>query len=54
MQQGVLTARLGPYGTYVYNKQTPNRQIWLSSPVRCAACVLEVWFCFVCHDWLDT
>ncbi|EIE19465.1 Frataxin [Coccomyxa subellipsoidea C-169] len=31
--QGVLTLRLGPYGTYVYNKQTPNRQIWMSSPV---------------------
>jgi frataxin-like iron-binding protein CyaY len=40
MQQGVLTARLGPYGTYVYNKQTPNRQIWLSSPVRCAVSML--------------
>lgn len=21
-------------GTYVINKQTPNKQIWLSSPVR--------------------
>lgn len=31
--EGVLTIRLGSSGTYVINKQTPNRQIWLSSPV---------------------
>ncbi|KAI8470984.1 MAG: frataxin [Monoraphidium minutum] len=30
---GVLTVKLGRHGTYVINKQTPNRQIWLSSPV---------------------
>ncbi|XP_074055562.1 frataxin, mitochondrial [Macrotis lagotis] len=30
---GVLTVKLGEdLGTYVINKQTPNRQIWLSSP----------------------
>jgi frataxin len=30
----VLTIRLGPdKGTYVLNTQTPNSQIWLSSPV---------------------
>ncbi|XP_053558501.1 frataxin, mitochondrial [Bombina bombina] len=30
---GVLTVKLGSdRGTYVINKQTPNRQIWLSSP----------------------
>lgn len=29
----VLTVKLGSLGTYVINKQTPNRQIWLSSPV---------------------
>ena len=30
---GVLTVKLGSgFGTYVINKQTPNRQIWLSSP----------------------
>ncbi|VVC27087.1 Frataxin,Frataxin/CyaY,Frataxin conserved site [Cinara cedri] len=30
---GVLTLQLGPpYGTYVINRQTPNKQIWLSSP----------------------
>lgn len=31
--QGVLTIMLGSKGTYVLNTQTPNRQIWLSSPV---------------------
>ncbi|KAK3289183.1 hypothetical protein CYMTET_3371 [Cymbomonas tetramitiformis] len=32
--QGVLTVKLGgDRGTYVINKQTPNRQIWLSSPI---------------------
>jgi frataxin len=30
---GVLTVNLGAVGTYVINKQSPNRQIWLSSPV---------------------
>ncbi|GAQ89301.1 putative frataxin [Klebsormidium nitens] len=30
---GVLTIKLGGLGTYVINKQTPNRQIWFSSPV---------------------
>ncbi|XP_063769988.1 frataxin, mitochondrial isoform X2 [Pseudophryne corroboree] len=30
---GVLTVKFGgDIGTYVINKQTPNRQIWLSSP----------------------
>ncbi|OVA07966.1 Frataxin/CyaY [Macleaya cordata] len=29
----VLTLKLGSLGTYVLNKQTPNRQIWLSSPL---------------------
>ncbi|XP_011490893.1 frataxin, mitochondrial [Oryzias latipes] len=30
---GVLTVKVGgDYGTYVINKQTPNKQIWLSSP----------------------
>jgi len=30
---GVLTLKLGPKGTYVLNKQAPNRQIWWSSPL---------------------
>lgn len=30
---GVLTVKVGDgHGTYVINKQKPNRQIWLSSP----------------------
>ncbi|CAN8308569.1 unnamed protein product [Cochlearia groenlandica] len=29
----VLTLKLGSLGTYVLNKQSPNRQIWMSSPV---------------------
>lgn len=33
LQDGVLTVNLGPkFGTYVINRQSPNRQIWLSSP----------------------
>lgn len=33
----MLTLNLGDKGTYVINKQPPNKQIWLSSPTRCAA-----------------
>lgn len=33
LSDGVLTVNLGDPGTYVINKQTPNRQIWLSSPL---------------------
>ncbi|KAB5594312.1 Frataxin [Ceratobasidium theobromae] len=29
---GVLTLKLADKGTYVINKQPPNKQIWLSSP----------------------
>ena len=33
MQDGVLTVKFGEkFGTYVINRQTPNKQIWLSSP----------------------
>lgn len=33
LASGVLTLVLPqPYGTYVINKQSPNKQIWLSSP----------------------
>jgi len=31
--QGVMTLRLGEAGTYVINKQAPNREIWMSSPI---------------------
>jgi frataxin len=30
--QGVLTLEMPPLGTYVINKQPPNKQIWVSSP----------------------
>ena len=33
LSDGVLTVKLNVHGTYVINKQTPNKQIWLSSPV---------------------
>ena len=33
LAMGVLTINLGPKGTYVLNKQAPNKQIWWSSPV---------------------
>lgn len=34
MQDGVLTVTLGSkHGTYVINRQSPNKQIWLSSPM---------------------
>ncbi|GAA5968463.1 hypothetical protein JCM11641_007644 [Rhodosporidiobolus odoratus] len=32
-KSGVLTVKLGDKGTYVINKQPPNKQIWLSSPL---------------------
>jgi len=32
LSDGVLTVKLSEFGTYVINKQTPNKQIWLSSP----------------------
>lgn len=35
LSDGVLTVNLGAgRGTYVINKQSPNKQIWLSSPTR--------------------
>lgn len=33
LEEGVLTIGLGTHGTYVLNKQAPNKQIWSSSPV---------------------
>nr|XP_012464577.1 unnamed protein product [Gossypium raimondii] len=33
-QNEVLTLKLGALVTYVLNKQIPDRQIWLSSPLR--------------------
>lgn len=31
--QGVLTLELGKHGIWVINKQSPNKQLWMSSPV---------------------
>lgn len=31
-EEGVVTVQMGRHGTYVINKQGPNRQIWMSSP----------------------
>lgn len=33
LSNGVLTVVVDNQNTYVINKQTPNRQIWLSSPL---------------------
>lgn len=33
LTQGVMTLEVAGLGTYVINKQPPNKQIWLSSPV---------------------
>eukprot|EP00240_Pyramimonas_obovata_P015110 CAMPEP_0118936600 /NCGR_PEP_ID=MMETSP1169-20130426/19617_1 /TAXON_ID=36882 /ORGANISM="Pyramimonas obovata, Strain CCMP722" /LENGTH=213 /DNA_ID=CAMNT_0006879909 /DNA_START=13 /DNA_END=654 /DNA_ORIENTATION=- len=30
---GVMTVKLGSLGTFVLNKQAPNRQLWISSPI---------------------
>lgn len=35
-QQGVLKIDLGEDGTWVINRQIPNRQLWWSSPIRYA------------------
>ena len=39
----MLTVYLGQHGTYVLNKQAPNRQIWSSSPKSGPAR----------YDWID-
>ncbi|KAI8815478.1 hypothetical protein BJ742DRAFT_18198, partial [Cladochytrium replicatum] len=44
---GVVTLKLGEPGTYVINKQPPNLQIWLSSPVSGPKR-----FDFVDGDWI--
>ncbi len=33
-QDGVVTVKVQGKGTWVLNKQSPSRQLWLSSPVR--------------------
>ena len=50
LSSGVLKVYLGPkYGTYVINKQTPNQQIWLSSPVSGPA---RFDFCHDTRKWI--
>ncbi|KAL0001799.1 hypothetical protein SO802_015580 [Lithocarpus litseifolius] len=65
----VLTIKLGDLGTYVLNKQTPNRQLWLSSPVRTNlipdvpvipsdmgvdfSSILEAFWAFQCFHYID-
>lgn len=33
LQSGVMSLTINDLGTYVINKQPPNKQIWLSSPI---------------------
>ena len=33
MSSGVLTISLPPHGTWIINKQSPNQQLWWSSPI---------------------
>lgn len=46
---GVLTLRLADKGTYVINKQPPNKQIWLSSPYSGPK---RYDYCEAADDWL--
>lgn len=34
IKNGVLSISMGSKGNYVINKQSPNKQIWWSSPIR--------------------
>ncbi|KAJ1728171.1 Mitochondrial matrix iron chaperone [Coemansia biformis] len=57
--QGVLTLTIGGTGTYVINKQPPNKQIWLSSPVSGPErydfdLVKDTWFCRHTDESLGT
>ncbi|KAJ3176400.1 hypothetical protein HDU87_005269 [Geranomyces variabilis] len=56
---GVLNVTLGSLGTYVVNKQPPNKQIWLSSPVSGPkrfdyAPDSETWICLRTDEDLPT
>jgi hypothetical protein len=53
-QNQVLTLRLGDLGTYVVNKQAPNRQIWLSSPVRYYNAILVSYSLFLHLNFMHT
>ncbi|KRZ30217.1 Frataxin -like protein, mitochondrial [Trichinella pseudospiralis] len=50
LQDGVLTMNLGgSYGTYVINKQTASRQIWVASPYSGPQ-----YYNFVNGQWVDS
>lgn len=49
LQGGILTLSLEGGGQYVINKHTPNRQIWMSSPVSGAS-----HYDFADGQWLST
>jgi frataxin len=43
---------MGDKGTYVINKQPPNKQIWLSSPISCVVRslpILLMWSSYRCR-----
>ncbi|GAC96019.1 hypothetical protein PHSY_003598 [Pseudozyma hubeiensis SY62] len=51
IQSGVMNLRCGVHGTWVINKQPPNKQIWLSSPKSGPKrfdydADSKTWFCF--------
>lgn len=49
LESGVLTVAIDSENTYVINKQTPNRQIWLASPLSGPKR-----FDLINGKWLDT
>ena len=48
---GVITLSLGAKGTFILNKQSPTRQIWLSSPVSGPS---HYYLCRKTQTWRDT
>ena len=48
---GVLNVSIGEHGTFVLNKQAPNLQLWLSSPISGP---LRYDFCGDAATWLNT
>jgi Frataxin-like domain len=45
-ESGVLTMKLPPHGTWVLNKQTPNRQIWVRNVVLFYFSLIACQLCF--------
>ena len=48
---GVLNVAVGTIGTFVLNKQAPNLQLWLSSPITGP---LRYNYCQVTASWLNS